>query len=46
MEGSNRNANFSDKKTNLWSSEFILLCDMNDPDKNWFSYQVQEIDSP
>ena len=37
MEGSNTKADFKDKKTTFLSTELVVPCGINDPDKNCFN---------
>ena len=46
MEGSNNQTDFQDKETTFFSFESVAPCDMNNPDKNYFSDKLREIDSP
>ena len=46
MEGSNRKTDFAYKKTSFSTTELVVPCDINDPEKNYFNDQLQEIDSP
>ena len=46
MEGSNRKTDFTYKKTSFSTTELVVPCDINDPEKNYFNDQLQEIDSP
>ena len=46
MECSNCKADFENKKTTFFSTESAAPCGMHDPEKNYFSAKLQEIDSP
>ena len=43
MEGSNSKSDFEDKKTTFFSTQSVAPFDMNDPDKIYFSDELQEI---
>ena len=45
MEGSNTKPDFKDKKTTFLSTESVVPCGMNDPDKNYFNNSLQNTDS-
>ena len=46
LEGTRSKADFEDKKAAFFSPESVASCDMNDPDKSYFSDKLQKIDFP